>query len=170
MQAITEPPKRGKLVGVGVGATLLIVAIGGGCAQTPVATDSGSPAASTPSEQPATVIETTDAPAVEGQSAPTPDHPTEQPRRNAVAAATATVTQVIDGDTIEVQDDTEGELTIRILGIDTPETKQPGYTVGCWGPEASAWHRNSSQVSGWLWSPTRRRTPRTRMAALWPTL
>jgi micrococcal nuclease len=23
------------------------------------------------------------------------------------------------------------------LGIDTPETKKPGYTVGCWGPEAT---------------------------------
>jgi len=27
---------------------------------------------------------------------------------------------------------------VRLLGIDTPETKKPGYTVGCWGPEASA--------------------------------
>jgi micrococcal nuclease len=26
---------------------------------------------------------------------------------------------------------------IRLLGIDTPETKKPGYSVGCWGPEAS---------------------------------
>ena len=29
------------------------------------------------------------------------------------------------------------ELRIRLLGIDTPETKKPGYTVGCWGPQAT---------------------------------
>ncbi|MGW5300716.1 thermonuclease family protein [Rhodococcus aetherivorans] len=23
------------------------------------------------------------------------------------------------------------------MGIDTPETKKPGHTVGCWGPEAT---------------------------------
>jgi endonuclease YncB( thermonuclease family) len=26
---------------------------------------------------------------------------------------------------------------VRVLGIDTPETKTAGYTVGCWGPEAT---------------------------------
>ena len=30
-----------------------------------------------------------------------------------------------------------GRLRVRLLGIDTPETKKPGYTVGCWGPEAT---------------------------------
>ncbi|WP_323182683.1 thermonuclease family protein [Aldersonia sp. NBC_00410] len=28
-------------------------------------------------------------------------------------------------------------MTVRILGVDAPETKKPGYTVGCWGPEAA---------------------------------
>ena len=28
-------------------------------------------------------------------------------------------------------------LACVYLGIDTPETKKPGYTVGCWGPEAT---------------------------------
>lgn len=51
---------------------------------------------------------------------------------------TATVLKVVDGDTIDVRDDTRGRLRIRVLGIDTPETKRPGYTVGCWGPEATA--------------------------------
>jgi micrococcal nuclease len=27
---------------------------------------------------------------------------------------------------------------VRLLGIDTPETKAPGRPVGCYGPEASA--------------------------------
>ena len=53
-------------------------------------------------------------------------------------AATATVLKVVDGDTIDIRDDVRGRLRVRILGIDTPETKKPGYTVGCWGPEATA--------------------------------
>lgn len=46
--------------------------------------------------------------------------------------------KVVDGDTIDVRDDARGRLRIRVLGIDTPETKKPGYTTGCWGPEATA--------------------------------
>jgi len=48
-------------------------------------------------------------------------------------SATATVLKVVDGDTVDVVDDVRGRLRIRLLGIDTPETKKPGYTVGCWG-------------------------------------
>lgn len=50
---------------------------------------------------------------------------------------TAEVLRVVDGDTIDVRDDIRGRLRIRILGIDTPETKKPGFTVGCWGPQAT---------------------------------
>ena len=50
---------------------------------------------------------------------------------------TATVLKVVDGDTVDIVDDVRGRLRIRLLGIDTPETKKPGYTVGCWGPQAS---------------------------------
>ncbi len=54
-------------------------------------------------------------------------------------AATAewTVVDVVDGDTIDVArgDDTD---TIRLLGIDTPETHHPTKPVECFGPEASA--------------------------------
>ena len=50
---------------------------------------------------------------------------------------TATVLRVVDGDTIDIRDDVRGRLRIRVLGIDTPETKKPGYTVGCWGPQAT---------------------------------
>ena len=51
-------------------------------------------------------------------------------------ATTATVLKVVDGDTVDIVDDVRGRLRIRLLGIDTPETKKPGYHVGCWGPEA----------------------------------
>src|SRR4051795_6310575 len=50
---------------------------------------------------------------------------------------TAVVLRVVDGDTIDIRDDVRGRLRVRLLGIDTPETKKPGYTVGCWGPEAT---------------------------------
>jgi micrococcal nuclease len=53
------------------------------------------------------------------------------------AATTATVLRVVDGDTVDIVDEVRGRLRIRLLGIDTPETKKPGYSVGCWGPEAS---------------------------------
>ena len=52
--------------------------------------------------------------------------------------ATATVLRALDGDTLDVRDDTRGRLRIRVLGIDSPEVhKPPGWPVGCWGPEAA---------------------------------
>ena len=47
-------------------------------------------------------------------------------------ATTATVLKGVDGDTVDIVDDVRGRLRIRLLGIDTPETKKPGYHVGCW--------------------------------------
>lgn len=58
-------------------------------------------------------------------------------------ATTADVVKVVDGDTIDVRDDQRGRLRIRVLGIDTPETVDPNRTVGCWGPEASAFARDA---------------------------
>ena len=45
----------------------------------------------------------------------------------------ALVTKVIDGDTIEIQNG----ATVRLIGIDTPETVDPRRPVGCFGKEAS---------------------------------
>jgi micrococcal nuclease len=56
---------------------------------------------------------------------------------------TATVLKVVDGDTIDIRDDNRGRLRLRLLGIDTPETKKPGYSVGCWGPEATEFARST---------------------------
>ncbi len=58
-------------------------------------------------------------------------------------AMTATVLKVVDGDTVDIVDDVRGRLRIRLLGIDTPETKKPGYTVGCWGPQASEFAKST---------------------------
>ena len=49
----------------------------------------------------------------------------------------AVVVRVIDGDTLRVS--ISGELTtVRLLGVDTPETKHPTKAVQPLGPEASA--------------------------------
>jgi micrococcal nuclease len=57
-----------------------------------------------------------------------------------------TVTQVVDGDTIKVKLGSRTE-TIRLIGVDTPETKHPTKPIECWGPEASA-HTQSLLPSG----------------------
>ena len=51
-------------------------------------------------------------------------------------ADVATVERVVDGDTI-VLAFSSGEETVRLIGIDTPETVKPNSPVECFGPEAS---------------------------------
>jgi micrococcal nuclease len=48
----------------------------------------------------------------------------------------ARVVRVVDGDTIRVEVDGR-EQSVRLLGIDTPETHRPGVGIECGGPEAS---------------------------------
>jgi micrococcal nuclease len=48
----------------------------------------------------------------------------------------ATVVSVVDGDTIKVR--ARGEMTtVRLIGIDTPETRHPSKPVQCFGPAAT---------------------------------
>src|SRR5256885_9063372 len=49
------------------------------------------------------------------------------------------VVQVLDGDTIVVRAAGAPDETIRLLGVDTPETHHPRKPVQCYGPEASAY-------------------------------
>ncbi|MCB0129139.1 MAG: thermonuclease family protein, partial [Caldilineaceae bacterium] len=49
----------------------------------------------------------------------------------------AVVTHVRDGDTVEVRFSDGREEAIRLLDVDTPETKHPTKAVQCYGPEAS---------------------------------
>jgi endonuclease YncB( thermonuclease family) len=53
---------------------------------------------------------------------------------------TFTVVKVVDGDTIDVDisDGSEKHTRIRLLGVDTPETKNPKVGVMYFGPEAAA--------------------------------
>lgn len=54
------------------------------------------------------------------------------------ADAAYRVVDVVDGDTIVVARGSTRD-TIRLLGIDTPETHHPTKGVQCYGPEASAY-------------------------------
>jgi endonuclease YncB( thermonuclease family) len=74
----------------------------------------------------------------------------------------ATVLEIVDGDTIDMRDDNRGHLRVRVLGIDTPETKKPGYTVGCWGPEATEFAKSTmlGQRVALVTDPTQDRTDR----------
>lgn len=56
-------------------------------------------------------------------------------RRLTVAAR---ITSVIDGDTVKVELASGTKATVRLVGIDTPETKQPGTAVECGGRDATA--------------------------------
>lgn len=58
---------------------------------------------------------------------------------------TWTVTEVVDGDTIAVTRGRDADI-VRLLGVDTPETKHPERPVGCFGPEAAAF--TASRLAG----------------------
>lgn len=52
-------------------------------------------------------------------------------------AANAEMMDVVDGDTIDVSVGGTRER-VRLIGIDTPETKKPDTPAQCYGPEATA--------------------------------
>ena len=61
--------------------------------------------------------------------------PPPPPEREPRAVVRYLVTRVIDGDTVEVAKG--GGTSVRIIGIDTPETVHPSVPVECGGPRAS---------------------------------
>lgn len=75
---------------------------------------------------------------------PTKAQPSKSPRAGESLAALAKgpldqgwqVIRVVDGDTVEVERKGRS-LTLRLIGIDTPETVHPTEPVQCFGPKAS---------------------------------
>ncbi len=60
--------------------------------------------------------------------------PAPVPQGPPVSGETARVQRVVDGDTLLL----ENRVRIRLIGVNTPETKAEGRPVEPWGPEASA--------------------------------
>jgi micrococcal nuclease len=50
---------------------------------------------------------------------------------------TGRVVRAVDGDTLEVAIDGGATETVRLIGVDTPETVKPDTPVQCFGPRAS---------------------------------
>ena len=71
----------------------------------------------------------------------------------------ATVTHVVDGDTIDVEIGGRTER-VRLIGIDTPETKKPNAPIECYGPEASAFTASLLPIGTDGAHRTRHRRPR----------
>jgi micrococcal nuclease len=65
------------------------------------------------------------------------------------------VTREVDGDTLHIDayDGNHLTTTVRLIGVDTPETKKPNTPVAYYGPEASAFAKemaDGKKVTIWL--------------------
>ena len=79
------------------------------------------------------------APAPSPATPPPPTPPAAAPASAAkVLKAQARVTSVIDGDTLKVRFGDGTRTTVRLIGIDTPETKKAGTPVQCGGRAATS--------------------------------
>ena len=97
---------------------------------------------STPIEQTTTPAESTAPTDVVGAAGNPKPKPKPQPASNEEDNrgrydAVATVSDVVDGDTIEVEPAMDSEEEMRLIGVDTPETKDPEEGVEPFGKEAS---------------------------------
>jgi micrococcal nuclease len=58
---------------------------------------------------------------------------------------TGRVVRAVDGDTLEVAIDDGPTETVRLIGVDTPETVKPDTPVQCFGPQASAFEHERAE-------------------------
>ena len=56
---------------------------------------------------------------------------------------TGRVVRAVDGDTLEVALDDGATETVRVIGVDTPETVKPDTPVQCFGPRASRFEHHT---------------------------
>jgi micrococcal nuclease len=86
------------------------------------------------------------APSPGGPATPPPGAPTPAPSAAFTPPVGAdgpwAVSRVVDGDTVHVTTDA-GNVTLRLIGVDTPESVHPTQPVECYGPEASAYAKST---------------------------
>ena len=116
--------RRAVLRPVIVPAVSVLVLLGAGCSTSGPAT-TGAGLDPSPTSTAATTALTSAEPTAGG------------PTRPDDAEGPYPVVDVVDGDTIKVLLDGE-RVTIRVIGIDTPETRDPRKPVQCFGREATA--------------------------------
>jgi hypothetical protein len=80
--------------------------------------------------------------------------------------ATVTVSRVVDGDTVETTPAINGVEDVRLIGVDTPETVDPGEEVEPYGPEASAFA--TEELAGQKLSSSSMRRRSTSTTGSWP--
>jgi micrococcal nuclease len=100
---------------------------GVGCESLPCPCAGATPPAASP---PAPV-----APATPPVTPPAPPAAQTTPKALSVRAR---ITSVVDGDTLKVRLANDVKTTVRLVGIDSPETKKPGTPVQCGGRAATA--------------------------------
>jgi micrococcal nuclease len=67
------------------------------------------------------------------------------PEAEASRHLTGRVVRAVDGDTLEVALDDGPTETVRLIGVDTPETVKPDTPVQCFGPRASAFEHRTAE-------------------------
>ena len=58
------------------------------------------------------------------------------------------VIHIVDGDTLDIQDDEGSKHRIRLIGADTPEVVKPNHPAEPFGPQASAYTKQAIADSG----------------------
>ena len=92
-------------------------------------------------EEPTTTEEQAESETAEPESAPSSTPPGEgdgEEDDQSVSGTLVTVQKVVDGDTIDISPAVSGKDRVRLIGVDTPETKKPGCAPQPYGHEASA--------------------------------
>lgn len=146
VSAIKRKPAWKKWL-TGTGVALVLVMVSAVNASHSDRATSPSPTVQTAQVAPSKVQQATEpqvqppAPSVQAQ----PQSSTQSEQKSQVSLITAKVTRVVDGDTIHVSIDGKDE-TVRLIGVDTPETHHPSQPVEPYGPEAESFTR--SQLDG----------------------
>jgi micrococcal nuclease len=52
------------------------------------------------------------------------------------------VVEILDGDTIKIEDPIQGDVYVRVLGVKAPEFSDPNFEEGCWGPESAQYAKD----------------------------